>query len=383
STLSQNNLASSLAESAVSHVSSTAVQSSINGDSFSDALESQGSNILIGTAGKLGANQIGKLAHGSLAKNPDGTLMRNADGTFVYNDPIIGKPSQLALHAILGCGMGAAGGGDCASGAVSGITGELTAEFMGDNTNLNDGTIKELAGLTGGLSAIFTGNAVGLSDSEVAENIFSGQRIGKNAAENNYLMPQEKAKLVRDLDNCGVDASCRKQVQEKYEAISKPRDEAFAKAYKACDEDGKCADLKSIHYDLRAQLTQEGNEYYLNHKDEFKKLSSLKSIFHTFERADDGSVKLFGQNDNTKYIHPILGYEVVLDAKGNIVTDPLNIGTYNFYNPSKGKYGYLIGDSLLHKDLDVDPYKILGNTPSDPTKPYQRGIINRGIGSMW
>ena len=200
STLSQNNLASSLAESAVSNVSSTAVESAVRGDSFSDALESQGSNILIGAAGNLGANAIGKLAHGGeVVTNPETGLTEITTAS-------ISKPTQYFLHGALGCGMGLAGGGDCASGTVSGVVGEIAAEklygettFIQDpnspsgvslkytRTGMSKDTAKELSGLIAGYSSIFTGNAVGLSDSEVAENIFSGQRIGKNAAENNAL----------------------------------------------------------------------------------------------------------------------------------------------------------------------------------------------------
>jgi len=161
------------------------------------------------------------------------------------------------------------------------------------------------------------------------------------------------------------------------------RDEEFIKAYSACDKNGQCDDLKKAHYDLRQQLTDAGNTYYQQHPDEFKKLSPILSIFHTYKKADDGSILLFGQNDNTKYIHPTLGYEVVLDQNKNIVTDSLNAGTYNFYNPSEDKkYGGLIGGSDLHRQLDIRPYQLLGNSPNDPTQEYQRDMINRSIGSI-
>jgi filamentous hemagglutinin len=166
-----------LVESGISTISSTAVQSAVNGDSFSEALKNSLTTTLIMAGANIGAKAIGNLSHYKIDQNT-GELI----------NPQINKTQQLLLHGLLGCGAAAAGGGDCASGAVSGITGELSAEFLDKNfTSLSNGTIKELSGLTGGLSAIFTGNAVGLSDKEVASNIFSGQRIGKNAAENNYL----------------------------------------------------------------------------------------------------------------------------------------------------------------------------------------------------
>lgn len=39
------------------------------------------------------------------------------------------------------------------------------------------------------------------------------------------------------------------------------------------------------------------------------------------------------------------------------MTDPVNMGTYNFFNPEKEK--------ILHTVFDVFPYMIYGNTPAD------------------
>ncbi|MFT6331789.1 MAG: hypothetical protein ACJAW3_000107, partial [Lentimonas sp.] len=154
------------ARAVVSSASSSAVQSAINGDSFSEAFTDQLFNMVIAVAGSLAANKIGT----------------------DYKLGEIGKTKQLALHAILGCGMAEAGGNDCASGAVSGVAGELGAEILDNNFGgLSNAQIIELSGLIGGYSSIFTGNAVGLSDEEIADNIFSGQMIGKNAAENNAI----------------------------------------------------------------------------------------------------------------------------------------------------------------------------------------------------
>jgi hypothetical protein len=88
---------------------------------------------------------------------------------------------------MLGAGVSYLGGNDALSGAFAGIIGESSAEFIDKNTSLSDNTIKELSGLAGGYSAIFTGGLTGLSNHEIAENVYSGQRIGKNAAENNAL----------------------------------------------------------------------------------------------------------------------------------------------------------------------------------------------------
>ena len=348
-----------LAESAVSNTTSTLVQSAISNDSSSDMIKNLATNIAIGAFSNAAAKEIGAAAH-------------TGD---------ISKPEQLALHAGLGATTAALTGNDAWSGAVSGVVGEMTAEALGKNTNLSDRSIKELAGVAGGLSSIITGEFSGQNDHEVAQNIWSGSRIGKNAAENNYLSPKEKGNLIKELNACNGDQSCQTQVQAKYEAVSKPRDDEFKQAYNSCDKNGQCDDLKAIHYDLRQKWTDEGNLHYQQHPDQFEKVSPILSIFHTYKQDDKGNVLLFGQNDNTKYIHPTLGYEVVLDQNKNIVTDPLNMGTYNFYNPSND-YGDLIGGKTLHNEFDVNPYTRLGNSPNDPTKPNQREMINRGIGSI-
>ena len=139
---------------------------------------------------------------------------------------------------------------------------------------------------------------------------------------------------------------------------------------------------------MRNKLTKEGNDYYSSltperKAEEFKLLPAYQSIFHTFTRDDQGNVNTFGQNNNTKYIQPILGYEVVLDANKQIVTDPLNAGTYNFYNPTikgidKSLQG-LLGNDSSHLKYDYDPYVDLGNAPKpqDPTSYWDR--FNRKV----
>jgi len=293
--------------------------------------------------------------------------------------PIISTPTQLALHAGLGCAMGSAanGSGGCASGAAAGVVGELSAGFADKTLGLNDDQIKVFAELTGATAALITSVATGEDDQKTADNIFSGQMIGTNAAANNYLMPKEKSKLVEELGGCNGNSSCEKQVQAKYEAISEPRDKEFGEAYNNCSKGGKCDDLKKIHYDLRNELTKDGNDYYSSltpkqRAEEFKLLPNSKSVYHTFIQDPNTGKILSGQNDNIKYVHPVYGYEVVLDANKNIVTNPLNAGTYNFYNPNMGQNNSLLEGFFNHKTYDVEPYNLIGNAANDPTTPSQR-----------
>ena len=124
---------------------------------------------------------------------------------------------------------------------------------------------------------------------------------------------------------------------------------------------------------------------YRNNKDEFIKLPDSASIYHTFQQDENENVinVLSGSEKGyTKFIHPKYGYEVVLDGNGNIVTNPTNIETYNFYNPHLGidipliedKDGIFNKNLGNHKKYDVDPYFFKGNSEEDKTTPRQRKL---------
>ena len=72
-----------LAQSAISTTSNTAVQSAVNGDSFSNAMKDQIINIVIGAATNLGAQEIGNLAH-SPKLDASGNIMRDASNNIIY-----------------------------------------------------------------------------------------------------------------------------------------------------------------------------------------------------------------------------------------------------------------------------------------------------------
>ena len=82
-----------------------------------------------------------------------------------------------------------------------------------------------------------------------------------------------------------------------------------------------------------------------------------------------------------KLVHPKYGYEVVLDGNGNIVTNPLNAGTYNFYNPKLDgvESNSLINGNFNHVLYDVLPYYKLGNSNQDPSIGSDRIIRNFNI----
>ena len=59
-------------------------------------------------------------------------------------------------------------------------------------------------------------------------------------------------------------------------------------------------------------------------------------------------------------------FELIYDSNGNLVTDEVNKGTYNFADP-KGLKG-----KLMHGAKDLLPYLIFGNSEDDPTTMWER-----------
>ena len=84
-------------------------------------------------------------------------------------------------------------------------------------------------------------------------------------------------------------------------------------------------------------------------KAEWTKLDRVESIYHQM-----GS----GNENNEKFVSPNGHNEVVYNENGCLVTDEANQGTYNYAGPRT------LG-GLPHVVLDVIPYMIFGNSPSD------------------
>lgn len=123
-------------------------------------------------------------------------------------------------------------------------------------------------------------------------------------------------------------------------------------------------------------------KYYKNNKNEFTQLPDSASIYHTFQQDEKGNVinVLTGaEKGYVKLVHPTYGYEVVLDGNGNIVTNPVNMGTYNFYNPKLdgAEFNPLINDNFNHYIYDVLPYYDKGNSIQDKTIMEQRYERNK------
>ena len=102
--------------------------------------------------------------------------------------------------------------------------------------------------------------------------------------------------------------------------------------------------------------------------------SPEEAIRRGFVRAPD-SQNLYhrnkGQVMNVKYYHPQTGQEVVFDYKGEVVTDPENIGTKNYGSEPV---------SISHLFQDILPYYFWGNSSDDKT-PFEDRVLGpeRGL----
>ena len=118
------------------------------------------------------------------------------------SSPLIDKPTQLLLHATLGCAVGTASNSDCASGAIAGVIGEQIAETAFNN-GVNRNTAIQLANLTSAISSITYSALTNQSDEQIAKNAWEGSRIGGNAGKENALqimaqkvLPSNKSHLT-------------------------------------------------------------------------------------------------------------------------------------------------------------------------------------------
>jgi len=70
--------------------------------------------------------------------------------------------------------------------------------------------------------------------------------------------------------------------------------------------------------------------------------------------------------DNVKYVSPDGKYEAIYDVNNKLVTDPRDVGTYNFISPNEDPFGHFI--------KDVIPWIQHGNSPNDSTEWWQRAL---------
>ena len=119
--------------------------------------------------------------------------------------------------------------------------------------------------------------------------------------------------------------------------------------------EGITIDLPSKESEVEADWPVSDNKKNTTHP------NGPKANAHQFSSEDHKS--------NIKYVSPDGKIEVVYDAQGEIVTDPRDIGTYN-YSPFDNKHP--ISSGIGHYLKDVRPWIRWGNSPEDTTTPWQR-----------
>ena len=70
------------------------------------------------------------------------------------------------------------------------------------------------------------------------------------------------------------------------------------------------------------------------------------------------------ERDNKKYVSADGKFEAIYDSSGHLVTDPRDVGTYNYASPNDNPVGHLL--------VDVLPWIFFGNSPDDTTNPFDR-----------
>jgi Possible hemagglutinin (DUF637)./Possible hemagglutinin (DUF638). len=175
-----------------------------------------------------------------------------ADGTL---DPI----SHKVAHAILGCAVGAASGGDCAAGAAGAAIGEVVAGALGqvlsgsgplDNTaRRNILAASEIAGILG--AAAFGGDEKAAASAAV------------NAVLNNYLTTFQLADVERRLSECKGDQLCRQVVTDQAKLLSQRQDSDYAIAAGTCAL-GNCTELNRLDAELLSYANTDNLVAYIH-----------------------------------------------------------------------------------------------------------------------
>ncbi|KAB2963882.1 DUF637 domain-containing protein [Zoogloea sp.] len=175
-----------LGKNAINNTLSALIDTSINGGDLGDKI---GRGLFLGAvdaAGASAANWVGDL-----------------DGF-----------SNKVGHLIVGCAMGAAKSGDCASGAVGGLVGELVAEWYGGSRAPVNATEASKTVNIARLFGALTNTAIG-GDAQVRAD------AAGNAAQNNFLNHAQVKQLNAQLAQCQGQASCISQTIDDARALDK------------------------------------------------------------------------------------------------------------------------------------------------------------------
>ncbi|HHF1678554.1 TPA: hemagglutinin repeat-containing protein [Haemophilus influenzae] len=141
------------------------------------------------------------------------------------------KATNLMAHALLSAVEFQVTGKDPLTGAIAGVTGEVTAQILTQaiyNKTPNQLTANEkenistLSQLAGGLAAALTAKANGTTTEQGGNFLAatSGAGTAKRAVENNYLSIADVQNFIRELSKAQKEGRDTKPILEKYKGIS-------------------------------------------------------------------------------------------------------------------------------------------------------------------
>lgn len=393
-----NEFTKALKEATASTISNTAVESTLNKRSFGETLRDQVKTSFVMAGANLTAKEIGKAAHGSLDIDKNGNI--------IYNEPTIGRTKQLLLHGVVGATSSKLLGNDAVSGAVSSIIGEVTGELLGNSlygttdsrylTEDRKTMLKEMGGLAGGLSSLVTGGLRGLSSEEISSNVFNGQRLGKNAVENNYLLKTgqvEKGDTLKSITkeiNDFYGTNLTEEDLVKINAIADENNLTIGDVIAAgtVSENGEVwrvpYDKNEVNLDYLKNNMKGEKEKILNYHrfvfedDDLPQTENelLKKEKNSWEGGKVAPAHNVGTSGNIEYrgIGNRTGQQIIFDKNGNIVTTPENKGTYDYVVPKVKVASPLDTYKSLknHNLYDVNPWIKYGNSAKDKSTKQQR-----------
>ncbi len=168
--------------------------------------------------GTLTSLQGGRFKEG-FAGSVVGSL--SASGAGIIGESTAGMPlANIAAHAVLGCASAAAGGKDCAAGAIGGAGSATVARLI-------DGALADIAlSETAKNTLIASGGVVGSMAiaGALGKDVIAAGNAAGNEVLNNYLKHREISTKLKELDECKSAASpgaCSGEVERRYNAISR------------------------------------------------------------------------------------------------------------------------------------------------------------------
>ena len=208
------------------------------------------------------------------------------------------KAANLMAHALLSAVEFQVTGKDPLTGAMAGVTGEVTAQILTQaiyNKTPNQLTANEkenistLSQLAGGLAAALTAKANGTT-AEQGGNFLaasSGAETAKRAVENNYLKPSDLVEAERKYKACKGDSDCEMRVVEETNELSKKRNQELDEYRQSLERELLAAKRSAEQQcagnaDCYLAYSQEANKHfkeqlnaYLAHVSEGKDFESL------------------------------------------------------------------------------------------------------------